>query len=87
MTDRPGELPEGIRARGRRRFPVLILAPVFALIALIAWSLASPIGASPDDDFHLASIWCADAADTAACTAGPTAAERYVPQAVLRAPL
>lgn len=31
-----------------------------ALVALgLAWSLASPAGASPDDDFHLASIWCA----------------------------
>jgi hypothetical protein len=25
---------------------------------LIAWAVASPIGASPDDDYHLASIWC-----------------------------
>jgi len=31
-----------------------------ALVALgLAWSLASPAGAAPDDDFHLASIWCA----------------------------
>jgi hypothetical protein len=31
-----------------------------ALVVLgLAWSLASPPGSSPDDDFHLASIWCA----------------------------
>ena len=66
----------------RRRFRLLYLAPVFALIALVAWSLASPIGSSPDDDFHLASIWCANSADTAACTPGPVSSEKYVPQAV-----
>ncbi len=64
------------------RFRALILAPVFAVVAVTAWCLASPIGASPDDDFHLASIWCANAADTSACTPGPTASQRYVPQAI-----
>jgi hypothetical protein len=79
--------PNPMRRSLRLRFRLLILAPVLALIALTAWSLASPIGASPDDDFHLASIWCANAADTAACVAGPTPAKKYVPQAVNRAPL
>jgi hypothetical protein len=33
---------------------------VLALVVVgVAWTLASPIAASPDDDFHLASIWCA----------------------------
>lgn len=32
---------------------------VAALVTMVAWSLASPVGASPDDDYHLASIWCA----------------------------
>ena len=27
--------------------------------ALSAWAFASPIGAPPDGDFHMASIWCA----------------------------
>lgn len=64
------------------KFRLLYLAPVFALIALMAWALASPVGSSPDDDFHLASIWCANAANTAACKPGPTAGERIVPLAV-----
>ena len=34
---------------------VVVLA---ALVAGIAWALASPIGASPDDDYHMASTWC-----------------------------
>ena len=38
-----------------------------ALVAVgLAWSLASPAGSSPDDDFHLASIWCATG-DPAVC--------------------
>jgi hypothetical protein len=87
MTHAPDPRLVSAPGRGGQRFRLILLAPVFALIALVAWSLASPIGASPDDDFHLASIWCADAADTAACMPGPTDAERYVPQAVHRAPL
>lgn len=35
---------------------VVVLAA--ALVSGICWSLASPIGASPDDDYHQASIWC-----------------------------
>lgn len=32
--------------------------PVLLLIALGCWALSSPVGSSPDDDYHLASIWC-----------------------------
>ncbi len=35
------------------------LAPVLAFLALAAWAFASPIGAGPDDDYHLTSTWCA----------------------------
>jgi hypothetical protein len=52
-----------------RSVPLLALAPVLALIALLAWAFASPIGAGPDDDYHLVSSWCA----------GPTAAETCAP--------
>ncbi|MEO5534006.1 MAG: DUF2142 domain-containing protein [Pseudolysinimonas sp.] len=43
-----------------RRIRLIHLAPVFAFLALSAWAFASPIGAAPDDDYHLVSIWCAD---------------------------
>lgn len=62
-----------------RRFKLLYLAPVFALIALLCWALASPAGSSPDDDFHLASIWCANTTNTAACKPGHNSAERIIP--------
>ena len=46
--------------RGRlvKTFRVLLLVTV-AFGSLFAWAFASPIGAPPDGDFHMASIWCA----------------------------
>ncbi len=35
------------------------IAPILAFVALAAWAFASPIGAGPDDDYHLTSTWCA----------------------------
>lgn len=61
---------------------LIYLTPLLAIIALMAWAIASPMGSSPDDDFHLASIWCANPTDTAACLPGPTADSRVVPAAV-----
>jgi hypothetical protein len=31
---------------------------ITATLSLSGWALSSPIGSSPDDDFHLPSIWC-----------------------------
>ena len=44
---------------------------VTALFVGIAWSLASPPGSAPDDDWHLASIWCAPGASTENCRSVP----------------
>ena len=44
----------------RRRGWWIWLAPLLAYVALLAWAFASPIGAGPDDDYHLISTWCAD---------------------------
>jgi hypothetical protein len=35
------------------------LIVVAGVVSFAAWAFASPIGAPPDGDFHLASIWCA----------------------------
>jgi Predicted membrane protein (DUF2142) len=64
------------------RFSVLLLAPVLAVIALSAWAIASPVGASPDDDYHLTSIWCASVHDSY-CEKGAKAGEYEVPAALL----
>ena len=58
--------------RRRRTSPVgAIVVAVCVLGALLAgtgWALSSPIGSSPDDDYHLTSIWCADNYESAHCT-------------------
>ncbi len=36
-------------------------------LMLSAWGLASPPGSSPDDNFHLPSIWCAKGESVATC--------------------
>ena len=51
------------------------LAPVLAFIALAAWAFASPVGAGPDDDYHLVSTWCASGG-SAECRASSDAAYR-----------
>jgi hypothetical protein len=36
-------------------------------ISLTCWALSSPVGSSPDDDYHLSSIWCADSVLNSDC--------------------
>ncbi|WP_166784040.1 DUF2142 domain-containing protein [Cryobacterium suzukii] len=57
-----------------------------AILALSAWALASPVGASPDDDYHLASAWCATNVDTEQCGLVPEKSERSVPNSLLASP-
>lgn len=66
-------------SRPRGRFRLIVLAPVLAFVALLCWSVASPIGASPDDDFHLASIWCGLGERDGLCEETGDAATRRVP--------
>lgn len=65
MTD-ASPRPRGL-AGFVRRLRLLHLVPVLGFIALSAWAFASPVGASPDDDYHLASVWCANEARTDLC--------------------
>ncbi len=67
--------------KGRRRWmKPMVLVPILALIALASWALSSPVGSSPDDDFHLPSIWCATGPKADACAVDPTHANaRLVP--------
>lgn len=53
-------MPTAKTAKPMLRRASWVLAPLLAFLTLAAWSFASPIGAAPDDDFHLTSIWCAD---------------------------
>jgi uncharacterized membrane protein YuzA (DUF378 family) len=61
----------------RRAVVSYVMIPLLALIALVSWGLASPVGASPDDDFHLSSTWCGSGLSDE-CEAGDNADERSV---------
>lgn len=75
MTETRTRRPLGALAR---RLHVLHLAPLLAFLALTAWAFASPIGAGPDDDYHLVSAWCA-VGGGADCEPGADASYRTVP--------
>jgi hypothetical protein len=62
----------------RRRWLSSVAIPLLAVLAFACWAFASPVGASPDDDFHLVSTWCGGAADAELCEPGSAADERLV---------
>lgn len=64
----------------------LLAIPVLLLLALGAWAVASPAGSSPDDDFHMTSIWCGAGDRAGVCESVPgEPSERKVPALVLGA--
>ena len=42
-----------------RTIAVWVTVALSAFLVFASWAFASPVGSSPDDDFHLASIYCA----------------------------
>lgn len=66
----------------RRRRSWLIAVPVLLFIALAAWAFASPAGSSPDDDFHLPSIWCGLGEREGLCAPTGNPDTRLVPEAL-----
>ena len=76
---RPGLL--GL-SRGRTVFAALI--PVMLLVALLSWAFASPVGAIPDEDYHLGSIWCAQGDRAGFCESTADPGVKMVPAAVTK---
>ncbi|MFF2488815.1 DUF2142 domain-containing protein [Microbacterium sp. NPDC058062] len=71
--------------RPRGRLLATILVPVAMLVALLAWGISSPVGSSPDDDYHMASIWCSAGEAEGICEATTDPDERMLPGDLLRA--
>ena len=64
-----------------------ILGALLALSVLatgLGWALASPVGGSPDDDYHLGSIWCPPPVESSGCATKVinNEVQVYVPQTV-----
>ncbi|WP_375384729.1 DUF2142 domain-containing protein [uncultured Microbacterium sp.] len=70
----------------RRSLIVAITIPVLLLISLVAWAFATPVGSSPDDDFHLPSIWCGLGERPGLCEATGDPDTRLVPAPLTDAP-
>ena len=72
-----------VRATGLRSSWWVIALPVMFLLALTAWAVTSPVGSSPDDDYHLASIWCAGGEREGVCEIDAARPDvRLVPESV-----
>lgn len=55
------------------------LAVLLSFLSFVSWGISSPVGSSPDDDFHLASIWCGQGPATNECELGTSENTRIVP--------
>ena len=71
----------------RLKIPGLYVVLFSLFVALFSWSVSSPVGSSDDDNFHLASIWCANGTRSGLCESGSTESSRRVPYGVATAGL
>lgn len=66
------------------RLLTTILVGLALFVSLGAWSLSSPVGAAPDDDFHLASIWCGSGPREGLCEPGSDQRHWMVPNKIIQ---
>ncbi len=71
-----------VRLSGRSLW---ILYPILLFLTFSAWAVSSPAGSSPDEDFHLASVWCAWGPRPGMCETWTDYDNRLVPAMVLDA--
>lgn len=57
-----------------------------AVVVMCGWAIASPPGSSPDEEFHLPSIWCAQGLEAGVCEAGGGPDSYRLPAAIASAP-
>jgi len=63
-----------------------VAIPLLLLLSLVCWAFASPVGSSPDDNFHLPSIWCGLGERAGICEPSGNPDTRMVPASVVSAP-
>lgn len=66
-----------------RAFAINLVVISSIFISLASWAIASPVGASPDEDHHLVSIWCAGSGVEEMCEEGSDAGSRRVSESLL----
>lgn len=61
----------------------VVVLPIALLLTFTGWAVTSPVGSSPDDDYHLSSIWCAGGERAGVCERSPSDSDvRLVPENV-----
>lgn len=55
------------RPPARRAWVLPALIALLVAMTGISWAVSSPVGASPDDDYHLGAIWCPPPVDSTGC--------------------
>ena len=60
------------------------IAIVSAILTLSGWALSSPVGSSPDDNFHLPSIWCGQGFRDELCEESSDGSSTEVPISTFR---
>ncbi len=60
----------------------VITVAVLAFLSFGAWSLSSAPGSTPDDDYHLASVWCTDIGGADLCAMEERNRQKMVPSAI-----
>lgn len=71
--------------RRTQQIVATVLAPLALLVALLAWGVSSPPGSSPDEDYHMGSIWCANGPVDGRCELTDDATTRELPGDVVKA--
>ena len=55
------------RPSARRAWVLPALIALLVAMTGISWAVSSPVGGSPDDDYHLGAIWCPPPVDSTGC--------------------
>lgn len=75
----------GTRQSKKTKTTAALIGVVGLLLTLFSWGLASPVGASPDEDFHLISIWCANGGQDSVCEEAAANTQRMVNKGLILA--
>lgn len=76
----------GVTGSPIRRIALPAAVAVAMFVALMAWAVSSPVGSSPDEEYHLVSAWCGLGERPGLCEEAGSADQRRVPEALVVAP-
>ena len=70
----------------RRTLVAALILVVAVIAASLAWVVASPVGSSPDEDFHVGAMWCPPPVDETGCQISTKDGEKavMVPQSLAK---